>query len=165
MVVPVAHVVAGELDAVAGAQPPFETVKGLVVAEFFGEKECSKAGGEDAAGQEAGFQGRGDGNGVGVVFANVGLADDDLASEGLRGGVEADAGFLADLSAEASAEEDETVVVGVGEDFGVNDGALDGGEVFERAEKFLNGLAPLGFWRSWVLVSRRSFVFGLGVGF
>ncbi len=155
MVVPVAHVVAGELDAVAGAQPPFETVKGLVVAEFFGEKECSKAGGEDAAGQEAGFQGRGDGNGVGVVFANVGLADDDLASEGLRGGVEADAGFLAD----------ETVVVGVGEDFGVGDGALGGGKMLEGTEKFLGGFAPLGFWRRRVLVSRRSFIFGLGVGF
>lgn len=150
---PVAHVVPGELDAVAGAQPPFEAVKGLVVAELFSEQECSEAGGEDAAGQEAGFEGRGDGDGVGVVFANVGLADDDLASEGVGLGVQAHAGFLAD----------EAVVVGVGEDFGVNNGALDGREIFEGAEKFLSGLAPLGLWRGGVLVSRRSLVFGLGV--
>lgn len=38
VVVPCAHDVATQLDAVGGAKSPFETVEGLVVAKFFGEE-------------------------------------------------------------------------------------------------------------------------------
>lgn len=43
-----------------------------MVAEFFGEEVGSERWGEHAAGKEAGVEWRGDGNGVGVAFADVG---------------------------------------------------------------------------------------------
>ena len=96
VVVPVAHVVPFELNCVSGPEAPFLPVEGLMAAELLGEQEGAEAGSEDAAGEEAGFKGRGDGDGVGIVFAHVGLALDDFAGEGGRGGVEADADFFAE---------------------------------------------------------------------
>lgn len=55
VVVPGAHEVAREFDAVGGAQFPFLAVKGAVVAELLGEKVGSERRGEHAAGQQAGF--------------------------------------------------------------------------------------------------------------
>ena len=76
MVVPTAHDVAAELDAMGGSQSPFLPVKGLVVAEFFGEKVCAERGGEHAARKEAGGERWRDGSAVKVVFFDVGLALD-----------------------------------------------------------------------------------------
>ena len=55
VVVPGAHEVARELDAVGGAQFPLFAVKGAVIAELLGEQVGCERGGEDAAGEEAGF--------------------------------------------------------------------------------------------------------------
>ena len=68
VVVPVAHVVAGDFDPVAGPEFPLLAVKGAVVAKFLGEQICAEGWGEDTAGKEAGFERRGDGDGVGVVL-------------------------------------------------------------------------------------------------
>ena len=43
-----------------------------MVAELFGEEVGSERWGEDTAGKEAGFEWRGDGDGIGVAFADVG---------------------------------------------------------------------------------------------
>ena len=55
VVVPGAHEVAGEFDAVGGSQSPFLPIEGLVIAELFGEEVSAKRWGEDTAGKEAGF--------------------------------------------------------------------------------------------------------------
>jgi len=55
VVVPGAHEVAGEFDAVGGAQFPFLPIEGAVVAEFLGEEVGAEGGCQDAAGEEAGF--------------------------------------------------------------------------------------------------------------
>lgn len=146
---PVAHVVAGELDAVGGPQSPLLAVEGLVVAEFFGEQEGSEARGEDAAGKEAGFERWGEGGGIGVGLAQVGLAFDDFAGEGGGSCVEAFADFFSD----------EAEVIGVGEDFGVGDGALGGGEALEGVEQFIGAFGAPGFCG---FFSRRWFFVAIG---
>ena len=50
MVVPAAHEVAAEFDAVASFEFPLFAVEGAVVAKLLGEEVGSEAGGEDAAG-------------------------------------------------------------------------------------------------------------------
>ena len=149
VVVPVAHVVAGELDPVGGPESPFLAVEGLVVAKLFGEKESSKTGGEGAAGKETGCKWRGERNGVGVSFANVGLAFDDLAGEGGWAGVEADADFFSQ----------ETEVFGIGDDLWVGDDALGSGKAFEGVEEFVGSFGSLGFR---CIVSRRWFLVSIG---
>jgi hypothetical protein len=42
MIMPGAHEVAGQLDAVACPESPFLTVEGLVVAELLGEQDCAE---------------------------------------------------------------------------------------------------------------------------
>lgn len=149
VVVPVAHVVAGELDPVGGPESPFLAIEGLVIAELFGEEEGSEAGGESAAGKEAGREWWGKWNGVRIVFANVGLAFDDLAGEGGGAGVEADADFFAE----------EAEVFRRGDDLRVGDDALDGGQAFEGVEEFVCAFGALGFC---VVVSHRWFLVSIG---
>ena len=79
----------------------------------------------------------------------MGLATNDFASEG--GGVNVKA--FADFFAE------EAVILGVGEDFGVGNNALNGGQFFEGVAKFVG--ARCTFLFRWFRISRRSF---LGVG-
>lgn len=149
VVVPVAHIIAGELDPVGGPKSPFLAIEGLVVAELFGEKEGSETGGEGAAGKEAGREWWGERDRVGVSFTNVGLAFDDLAGEGGWAGVEADADFFAQ-----EAEE-----IGVGDDLWVGDGALDSGQAFEGVEEFVSASGSLGFCS---FVSRRRLLVSIG---
>lgn len=141
VVLPIAHGVAGQDDAVTGIEPPLLTVKGLVVAEFFGEQVGSQAGGEDAAGKQAGLKGRGDGRGIEVAFANMDLALDDLAGEG--GGIDMEP--FADFFSEQAKE------VRVLSDFRVGDGALDGGQGLQGVAEFVGRfgafLLPLRFSR------------------
>lgn len=147
VVVPIAHVVAGDLDAMAGEESPLLTVEGLVIAEFFGEQQSPEAGGEDAAGKKAGFEGWREGNGVGIVLANVGLALDDFAGKGGGAGVKTNADLFAQ----------EAEVLGVGEDFWIGDGALDGGKAFKRVEEFIGALGFGHLSRRWFLVSIGGF--------
>ena len=149
VVVPVAHVVAGELDPVCCPEPPFLAIEGLVVTELFGEKEGSETGGEGAAGKEAGCKWRGKRNGVRIVFANVGLAFDNFASEGGGAGVEADADFFSQ----------EAEVFGIGEDLWVGDNALGSGKAFEGVEELVGSFGSLGFC---YFVSRRWFLVSIG---
>jgi len=121
VIVPVAHVVSCQFDAVGGAQTPFLSIEGLMVAKFFGEQESSEAGCENAAGKEAGLKWWSERDGVRISFANVDLALDDLAGEGAWTGVESDAGFFAEKAKE----------FGIGEDLRVGNGALDGGQSLE----------------------------------
>lgn len=50
-----AHEVAGEFDAMGGAQLPLLPVESAVITEFLSEEVGSEGGCEDAAGEEAGF--------------------------------------------------------------------------------------------------------------
>lgn len=119
-----------------------------MVAEFLGKQEGAEAGGEDAAGEKAGFERRGDGSGVGIAFANVDLTANDFDGEGGGINVEAFTDFLVD----------EAEMFGVLFDFGINDDALGGGEVFEGVLEFVSAFAAL--FLLWF--SRRSCLFGLG---
>ena len=148
VVMPGAHDVASEDDAVGGFESPFLPVEGLVVAELFGEEVGSKRWGEHAAGKEAGFQWRGDGSCIGVAFAHVGEAFDDFAGEGGGADVKTFAEFFAD----------ESVEVGVLSNFGSDDDTLSGGKAFEGVAEFV------GAFGSWFVggdFSRRSCVCGI----
>ena len=154
VVVPGAHEVAGELDAMGGLELPLLAVKGAVVAELLGEQVGSERGGEHAAGQQAGCERRGERDGIDLVFTHVGETFDDLQGEGGGLDVETLADFLT-----SQAE-----VVGGGKHFGMNDLAHDGGQSFERLAE-LAYAAGAGLWLCWHLgFSRRSLVFGSGGG-
>ena len=84
---------------------------------------------------------------------------DDFPGEGGGVDVESLADFLTDLSAEASAKEDETVAFGVFPYFRSDDDTLGGGKAFEGVAKFVG---PTGSCLSWFLFSRRSLVVGPG---
>ena len=153
VVVPVAHVVAGEINAVGGFEFPLLAVKGAVVAKLLGKEIGSERGGEDASGKEAGFKRRGEGDGVGIVFANVGLTFDDFPGEGGGGGVKSNADFFPE-----EAEE-----FGMVPDFLIHDDFFDGGKPFERTEKSVGAGGFLLFGlRGIVWVSRRLVVFATG---
>jgi len=143
VVVPGAHEVAGEFDAVGGAQFPFLPIEGAVITEFLGEEVGSERGCQDAAGEQAGFERRSEGNGIDFVFTDVGEALDDLKGEGGGADVEALAGFLTE----------QAEVVGGGEDFGMDDLAGDGRQAFEGGTEFSNaagaGLGREDFSRRW----------------
>jgi len=53
-----------------------------VVAKFLGEEVGAERGGEDALREKAGFKRWGEGDGVGVVFEDVGLMLDELTYKG-----------------------------------------------------------------------------------
>jgi len=55
VVVPGAHEVAGEINAVGGAQFPLLPIEGAVVTKILGEKMRGERGCQDAAGEEAGL--------------------------------------------------------------------------------------------------------------
>ena len=150
VVVPVAHVVAGEIDAVGGFEFPLLAVEGAVVAKFLGEEICSERGGEDASGKEAGFKRRGEGDGVGIVFANVGLTFDDFPGEGGWGGMKSNADFFPEEAKE----------FGMVPNFLIHDDFFDGGKSFERTEKSVGAGSFLLFGLRWIFgVSRRLVVF------
>lgn len=125
VVVPVAHDVAFQIDAVAGFEFPLFAVEGAVVAKFLGEEVGAQRGGEDALREEAGFKRWGEGDGVGVVLEDMGLTLDEFSHEGGGGCVEPDA--------DGGVEEAEEI--GVLLDFGVDDDALFGGKSFERFDE------------------------------
>ena len=121
MIVPVAHDVAFQIDAVAGFEFPLFAVEGAVVAKFLGEEVGAQRGGEDALREEAGFKRWGEGNGVGVVLEDMGLTLDEFAHEGGGGGMKTDGGDGVE----------KTVEVRIGKDLGVDDGARLGWKSFE----------------------------------
>jgi len=143
--VPGAHQVARELDAVGGAQLPFLAVKGAVVAKLLGQQVGAERGSEHAARKQAGFERRGDGDGVGIALEDVGEALDDLELEGGRRDVEAFAALLAD----------QAVVVRCGEDGGVDDLANDGGQAFEGVGELVGPAGPRLGRSGRIFVSRR----------
>ena len=147
LVVPGAHQVAREFDAVGGLELPLLAVKGAVIAKLLGQQVGSERGSEHAAGEKAGFERRGDGDGVGVALEDVDEPLDDLHGEG--GGLDVEA--LADLLA------DHPVIVRSGENGGVDDLAHDGGQPFEGVGELVGpGGARLGRSdRNRRLVSRR----------
>ena len=121
VIVPGAHEVACQLDAIGGFEFPLFAVKWAMVAELLGQKVGSQRGGEHAAGKQAGLEWRGDGGGIDLVFADVGLALDDFQCEG--GGLDVQA--LADFFAQ------QAEVLGRGEHVGMSDLADHGGKAFE----------------------------------
>ena len=138
VVVPGAHEVAGELDAVGGFELPLLAVKGAVVAELLGQEVGSEGGCEHAAGKQAGSERRGEWDGIKLVFAHMGQALDDFEGEG--GGLDVQA--LADFFAK------QAELVGGGENVGMGDLANDGGKAFERFAQLV-GAAVAGLGRGW----------------
>jgi hypothetical protein len=138
VIMPGAHEVAGEFDAVGGLEFPLLAVKGALAAELLGEQVGSKRWSEHAAGKQAGFERRGDWHGIDFVFADMGEPLDDLKGEGGGFDVETLAGFLAE-QAEFSAR---------GGHFGVDDLAHDGGRALERLAQLAGApCAVRGAWR------------------
>ncbi len=121
VVVPGAHQVAGQLDAVGGFEFPLLAVKRAVVTELLGEQVGSERRREDGTGKQTGLERRGKRNGIELVLAHMGDALDDFQGEGGGFDVEALADFLAE----------QAELVGRGEHVGMNDLAHDGGQALE----------------------------------
>lgn len=149
VIVPGAHEVAGQINAVRGLELPLLAVKGAVVAELLGEEMSAERRSEHAAEKKAWIEWRGDGNGIHFVFADMREALDNLKGEGSGFDVKALAGFLS-----KKAE-----VIGCGEHVGVYDFAHNGGQALERLAQLAGTLS------AWLgEVSHRSLVCGSGGG-
>jgi len=136
---------------VGGAQLPFLPVERAVVAKLLGEQIGAERGGQHAAGQQAGFQGSGEGRGVRIVLAHMDEALDDFQCEGGRRDMEPVAGLLSDPAEE----------FGMGEHFGMNDFAGRAGQALEGFAEFVRApravLLVRGFSRRGKLASIGGF--------